>query len=299
MAIVPRSLTSTVIASMLLVASTNAFVPSSIMTPTTTNGQITSSMAFWTAPPTSSQQRSRSRPCFMSEEIPDQAAQEEQYAAEEESPSKSTEEEAAEEEVKEDPEITAIKEEIANLESELKAKRIEASRTMDLADDYSERGYQRKCAEMDNYRRTVSATSNSNLQAAKANILQSLLPNLDDLNNIVYNYSNNEFAQSYSALRNDFASSLASMGVSEYIPEIGSVMDTRRCHVLSEQEVDEVDDAGIILSVEREGYDVDGNVIRLAEVVVSKGKEVEEEPEGEGEGEGEEMSGEEGIVNEE
>ena len=89
------------------------------------------------------------------------------------------------------------------------------------------------------------------------------------------------------------------MGVSEYIPEIGSVMDSRRCHVLSEQEVDEVDDAGIILSVEREGYEVDGNVIRLAEVVVSKGKQVEEEPEAEGEGEGEEVSEEEGIVNEE
>ena len=58
-----------------------------------------------------------------------------------------------EEEVKEDPELTALKEEIAELEKDLKEKRVKASRTEDIADDYSEKGYQRKCAAMENMRR--------------------------------------------------------------------------------------------------------------------------------------------------
>lgn len=203
----------------------------------------------------------------------------------------------------EDPELTALKEEIANLESDLKAKRVEANRNLNLADDYSEGGYQRKCAEMDNYRRSVAATSNNNQLAAKANILQSLLPNLDELNYISQTANESEFAQSYIALRNDFANSLSSMGVTSFTVEVGTQMDTRRCHVLSEQVCEDVEEAGIILGVEFEGYEVDGNVIRLAEVVVSKGKEevVEEEQQEavEGENVGSEGYSEEGIAYEE
>lgn len=60
---------------------------------------------------------------------------------------------AENEEPQEDPEITAIKEEIESLEAHLKAKRLEANRLIDLADDYTEKGYVRKCAEMENMRR--------------------------------------------------------------------------------------------------------------------------------------------------
>lgn len=64
------------------------------------------------------------------------------------------------EEPQEDPEITAMKEEIESLEAHLKAKRLEANRLIDLADDYTEKGYVRKCAEMENMRRGRAVSFN-------------------------------------------------------------------------------------------------------------------------------------------
>lgn len=84
----------------------------------------------------------------------------------------------------EDPEITALKEEIANLEIDLKAKRSELNRNVDLAEEYSERGYQRKCAEMDNMRRmrAVSASFSHQISTLifykQSKCVKILFPNL-------------------------------------------------------------------------------------------------------------------------
>lgn len=64
--------------------------------------------------------------------------------------------EQKEEEPKEDPEIVALKEEIAALESTLKTKRGTLSYTEDQIDQYSKAGYARKVAEMENMRRMRS-----------------------------------------------------------------------------------------------------------------------------------------------
>jgi ATP-dependent protease HslVU (ClpYQ) ATPase subunit len=63
-----------------------------------------------------------------------------------------------EEEEKEDPEITAIKDEIAELESTLKSKRTTLAYTKDSADEYTKAGYARKVAEMENMRRVRSVS---------------------------------------------------------------------------------------------------------------------------------------------
>jgi hypothetical protein len=56
----------------------------------------------------------------------------------------------------EDPEITALKEEIASLENTLKEVRRKLAYTTDLADDFTKTGYARKVAEMENMRRARS-----------------------------------------------------------------------------------------------------------------------------------------------
>ena len=61
--------------------------------------------------------------------------------------------EPVEEEVPEDPEIVALKEEIAKLESELKSKQSTLAYTQDQVEEYSKTGYARKVAEMENMRR--------------------------------------------------------------------------------------------------------------------------------------------------
>ena len=78
---------------------------------------------------------------FMSEEPAPEGGESEEEAA------------AVEEEVPEDPEIVALKEEISQLESELKSKQATLAYTQDQVEEYSKSGYARKVAEMENMRR--------------------------------------------------------------------------------------------------------------------------------------------------
>ena len=66
--------------------------------------------------------------------------------------------EEAQEEPQEDPEVVAIKEEIAKLESTLKEKRRELAYVSDKAEEFSKSGYARKVAEMENMRRARSVS---------------------------------------------------------------------------------------------------------------------------------------------
>jgi len=226
---------------------------------------------------------------FMTEEAEETESEEEASEVEAEveveveddaSEEEKEEEEEEEEEEKEDPEITAIKEEIAVLEKELKSKRSEATRKQDLADEYTERGYQRKCAEMDNMRRMRSAASTASKASAKANIIKSFLPNLDYLREIAdETYADNEFAKSYKALKNDFENALKGMDLTDFTVDVGSQVDRSRCTVVEEEVSNEYSDADVILRVNKIGYEVSGQIIRMAEVVVSKGEEVEENEE--------------------
>ena len=59
----------------------------------------------------------------------------------------------------EDPAVTALKQEITNLESALKAKRLQVADMSDRADEMSQAGYARKVAEMENMRRARSVSS--------------------------------------------------------------------------------------------------------------------------------------------
>jgi len=195
------------------------------------------------------------------------------------------EEEEEDEEPKEDPAFTALKEEIASLEIELKAKRVKLSSVQDLADDYTENGYRRKCAEIDNMRRMRTQVSASNQVTSRARILADFLPVLENLQALDVAYADNDFSKGYGALPRDFENCLVSLDVTEFTVESGVVYDPARCTVVSEEDSSSETDAGtaatkgVVLRVEAKGYEVQGNVIRPAKVVVSLGKEEEEEEE--------------------
>jgi len=63
-----------------------------------------------------------------------------------------------EQEPDEDPELTALKEEIEKLESAIKMKKSSLSYTLDQVQEYSKSGYARKVAEMENMRRVRSVS---------------------------------------------------------------------------------------------------------------------------------------------
>ena len=65
---------------------------------------------------------------------------------------------AEEQEPAEDPELVAMKEEIASLEAKIKEVRRQVMLTSDQADEFTKEGYARKVAEMEQMRRTRSVS---------------------------------------------------------------------------------------------------------------------------------------------
>ena len=73
-----------------------------------------------------------------------------------EAPVEEQQQQEEEEEEEEDPELKALKEEIGQLEEELKKARRKVADVSDRADDFTKTGYARKVAEMENMRRARS-----------------------------------------------------------------------------------------------------------------------------------------------
>jgi len=179
---------------------------------------------------------------------------------------------AKEEEV--DPEVKALKDEISQLESDLKQKNRDLSKLEDLADNYSEGGYARKVAEMEGYRRTRSAASKDSGMVARASVLESFLPVVDALKSNADLYADDEFAKKYSALGSDFNNALKNLGVTEFTATEGENINNLRTTTVEKQWSDTIG-KGCVITPVRVGYELKGNVMRKAEVVVSRGSEAE------------------------
>jgi molecular chaperone GrpE (heat shock protein) len=182
--------------------------------------------------------------------------------------------EGEEEQPKENPEVTAIKEEIAALEAKVKSRRNDLASIIDSVETYSKAGYARKVAEMDQIRKMRGAASKSNESTAKATILQDFLPVLDELKALDEKYAGDDFAQSYKALRWDLNNAMTALGMSEYTAEVGATADPTRVVAVEEQYSDDFA-KGAVISPVAVGLELQGNVMRMAECVVSLGSEAD------------------------
>jgi molecular chaperone GrpE (heat shock protein) len=182
--------------------------------------------------------------------------------------------EGGEEESKEDPEVTAIKEEIAALEAKIKSRRNDLASVVDSVEKYSKAGYARKVAEMDQIRKMRGAASKDNESTAKAAILQDFLPVLDELRALDEKYAGDDFAQSYKALRWDLNNAMTALGMSEYTAEVGATADPTRVVAVEEQYSNDFA-KGAVISPVAVGLELQGNVMRMAECVVSLGSEAD------------------------
>mmetsp|Transcript_151 Transcript_151/g.201 ORF Transcript_151/g.201 Transcript_151/m.201 type:complete len:296 (+) Transcript_151:70-957(+) len=175
---------------------------------------------------------------------------------------------------KEDPEVTAIKEEISQLENQLRSKRRELDRIKDESDDYTEKGYMRKCADMENLRRKRAARQSDNMGGAIATTIQNFLPILDNLRELDVMYANDEFAKCYSALRSDYENSLKGLGLSEFSVSTGEELNLSKMAAVAQEYSNDIA-KGAVIREESSGIEVSGNVIRLANCVVSLGSEAD------------------------
>jgi len=200
-------------------------------------------------------------------------AKEEQPDAPEPSDQIEPDESEAEEQPEEDPEVAALKKEIEELEGSLKYKKSTLSYTKDQAEEYSKAGYARKVAEMENMRRKRSSMNSSSRSSATAGILAEFLPIYDKMNDLNTKYADNEFGSKYGGL--SLEPTFAKMGVKQYEVSPGDSLDRIRMIPKGSEHSSEFEKDKVI-TVLSSGLEMDGNVIRPADCVVSLGEEKED-----------------------
>jgi len=184
-----------------------------------------------------------------------------------------TAEEEVVEEPPEDPEVTALKESIAELEATLADKKSKLQYELEKCEEYSKSGYARKVADMENMKRVRSNIASTSQSSATAAVLKEFLPVYDTLNTLKESYSENEFGKKYSEL--NLQSTFATLGVTDFEVAPGDKVNNFRMKVL-ESEVNAEFAKDTILSQVASGMELDGNVIRPAMVVSSLGPEEEQ-----------------------
>lgn len=194
---------------------------------------------------------------------------------EEESLVLSTHEEGEEE----DEEVKALKEEIASLEMTLHNKRVECSRLEDMVEDYSESGYFRKCADMENIRKRSVSSHQTSKYISRASVLQKhFVPILEEMSILQQKYANTPNGKSYDTLRSDMMLALQKkIDVSTYDSSVGKEVNKQREAIVGYEASDTIP-KGMVLRSVKSGLEVHGNVICPAQCIVSQGPAVEEKP---------------------
>jgi len=173
----------------------------------------------------------------------------------------------------EDPEVTALKESITKLESTLKSKRSELTSLKDMADKYSQSGYARQVALVENNKRMRGANMADSKSAARASVLQSFLPALDEMEVIGERYAGKDFAGTLqSGLTAEFQNNFKELGVSEFGVESGEEVVMGRVVAVEEQFSEEFG-KGTVITALKSGLEIQGNIVRPAECVASLGSE--------------------------
>jgi molecular chaperone GrpE (heat shock protein) len=112
----------------------------------------------------------------------------------------------------------------------------------------------------------------SNKYTATAAILTEFLPAMDALNSLKERYEENEFGKMYNALPDAIRSGYTSMGCTEYGIETNAMFDANRMTMIDSEPSTTVPKDGVIRTV-IPGMELQGNTIRLAQVVTSMGND--------------------------
>jgi len=170
------------------------------------------------------------------------------------------------------PEVTALKESIAALESTLADKKSKLQYELEKCEEYSKSGYARKVADMENMKRVRSNIASTSQASATAAVLKDFLSMFDKMNTLKETYLEDEFGRKYSEL--NLQETFSKLGVTDYNAEAGQTVNNFRMKVL-ESEVSTEQPKDTVLRQVAPGMELDGNVIRAALCVSSIGPEEE------------------------
>ena len=179
----------------------------------------------------------------------------EEPSAEEAAEAKAAEETTA----KNEPELTEL-EKVQSEEAEMKSR------------------YLRSVADMENYRKRMSREKQDIIRAAAADVVESLLPVLDNMKLGLQAAENHPEAKDvtfgFQMVDDQLKKSLSEQGLEELVPN-GEEFDPNLHECIAQQTSDEVKEDHIIQTV-RAGYRLNDRLIRAANVIVSSGLAKEE-----------------------
>ena len=118
--------------------------------------------------------------------------------------------------------------------------------------------------------------ASSNKQGAVASTLAQFLPVYDKLGELNSAYEEDDFGKQYGALFTSMKQAFNDLGTAEYTVSEGDQVDSMRMAVI-ESEHSTAQPADTVLRVISSGLELQGNVVRPAEVVASLGEETAEE----------------------
>jgi molecular chaperone GrpE (heat shock protein) len=112
----------------------------------------------------------------------------------------------------------------------------------------------------------------SNRSSSTAALLTKFLPTMDKLEELRAKYGEDSFGKQYNALPGTLMAGFSAMGVADFSVSAGEKMDAERMVAVAEEHSAELPARTVIREVSS-GLQLEGNVIRMAECVVSLGPE--------------------------
>ena len=126
---------------------------------------------------------------------------------------------------------------------------------------------QRTQADFENYRKRMARETALAEGRGIAKVVKEILPALDNLELALQAAGDDEVAEGFKLVRNEFVAALARLGIEPFSPE-GQPFDPSEHEAMSQQPVEGVE-TGTVASVYQQGYRIDGTVLRPARVVVA------------------------------
>ena len=126
---------------------------------------------------------------------------------------------------------------------------------------------QRTQADFENYRKRMARETALAEGRGIAKVVKEILPALDNFELALHAAGDDEVAEGFKLVRNEFLAALARLGIERFSPE-GEPFDPSEHEAMSQQPVDGVE-TGTVASVYQQGYRIDGSVLRPARVVVA------------------------------
>lgn len=133
--------------------------------------------------------------------------------------------------------------------------------------------YLRSVADMENYRKRIAREKQEIIRSAAANVVESLLPVLDNMKLGLQAAENHPGAKDvtygFKMVDDQLKKSLSEQGLQELIPD-GEIFDPNLHECIAHQPSDEIGEDHVIQTV-RAGYRLNERLIRAANVIVSSG----------------------------